>query len=180
VDNEFQGASGRRALLTATSEVKYAGASTEDGRSATKVGGSMRGGNMRAGASTTDADRSFRPGSAPQRHLTPIQERTLGNLLRVRALVTSTVAKQDEKRTEEVGTQGVSRYTCVCLSLSLGLCLYISLCLFPTFRERGRAPICLSLFPSLPLSLPISLSPHLSFFLLCVHAHVLARVLLER
>lgn len=31
-----------------------------------------------------------------------LQERTLGNLLRIRALVTSTVAKQDEKRTEEV------------------------------------------------------------------------------
>eukprot|EP00884_Botryococcus_braunii_P021334 jgi/Botrbrau1/7885/Bobra.9_2s0059.2 len=98
VDAEFRGTSGRCALLSATSQVKYAGASTE-GLGERSSGGSSQDAPAEERRSS-EADRSFRPGASNVR-LTPTQERTLGNLLRIRALVTSMVAKQDEKRTEE-------------------------------------------------------------------------------
>lgn len=67
MDAEFQGTSGRRALLSATSDVKYAGASTE-ALGERSSHGSRYGDSHRS----PDTDRSYRPG-APSVRLTATQ-----------------------------------------------------------------------------------------------------------
>ena len=79
VDAEFRGDAGRALLASAPAGVAFSQASTE------------LGGSGRAGGS----------GGAARSAMTAVQERVLADMLRVRALAASTLARSDERRTLE-------------------------------------------------------------------------------
>jgi len=83
VDGEFRGAAGRALLVAAPPGIAHAQASAEAGRG----GGAMTG--------TGGAGNSVGAGA-----MSALQERVLSDLLRVRALAATVLAKSDERRTQ--------------------------------------------------------------------------------
>jgi ankyrin repeat protein/CRP-like cAMP-binding protein len=87
VDVEFRGAAGAALLAAAPANIAHAQASAEAGRGG---GGGGKGGAP-GGAGGV---------SGPTAAMSPVQERALSDLLRVRALATTVLAKSDERRTQ--------------------------------------------------------------------------------